>query len=645
MTVTTILFNLVFNLLPHSHFNHPFPSPLLSSSLYPTGSEAEALAVPVDETGQWLPERINLDSHGEIMRIGVQKALLEGHFCDAVSAATNIANSRLSSVSHSNSTSMHDTAPPLSLSIHRFLSTSSPGSTTHSSIHRPHFLSHSNSPSASVHTLSMIREAEEEEGGSKGDVVIPRVALGRRQILSNWTSSSKSGEASSSHGGPVIATMASMNNNTLGHNNNQNTSRLILECGLEIRSYSLSSSTEYTQAELTSRCVTILTAPLPYDPTVDLVAADLKVTPAVVAAIDRVWASPISIERISAASLGACLVQNMQKRLLNNEDTTDLLIGGIEASLWIAEQWAADLRTIFPHLNVETISANKLLGLGSTSASKAFFPGADAVLARRIDKNTCVLMISQSGQTFPTLHATRKLTRLVGNRLWLLTGCFGSKMEQAMVEGYKESHMTYGRDRVFNNYSGNRPAEPSSVAVAATWHTLTRLLMQLVYIVRDACPGGRLLQPWEKQKEEEVAAAAAAAAIITAAVAEALVNSSKRSDSISEKYLRSASISKGESVSVSVETSKPITPAQLPVSPPLPPPAVPVPVATSPMIMLLSDGCIDDMNSLLTYAIPASLAAIVGYDIDGEPLNKPEELTAAQRMWRVLMSFRGREGK
>ena len=59
--------------------------------------------------------------------------------------------------------------------------------------------------------------------------------------------------------------------------------------------------------------------------------------------------------------------------------------------------------------------------------------------------------------------------------------------------------LVYGRDRVFNNYSGNRPAEPSSVAVVATWHSLTRLLLQLVYIVRAACPGGRLLLPWETE--------------------------------------------------------------------------------------------------------------------------------------------------
>jgi hypothetical protein len=42
----------------------------------------------------------------------------------------------------------------------------------------------------------------------------------------------------------------------------------------------------------------------------------------------------------------------------------------------------------------------------------------------------------------------------IGNKLWLLTGCFGSKMEQAMVEHYKESGAPYLRNRVFNNYSG-----------------------------------------------------------------------------------------------------------------------------------------------------------------------------------------------
>jgi hypothetical protein len=49
----------------------------------------------------------------------------------------------------------------------------------------------------------------------------------------------------------------------------------------------------------------------------------------------------------------------MLRRMEKNLDTTDLLIGGVEVSLWMAEQWAADLRAIFPQLNVVTVSANK----------------------------------------------------------------------------------------------------------------------------------------------------------------------------------------------------------------------------------------------------------------------------------------------
>ena len=54
--------------------------------------------------------------------------------------------------------------------------------------------------------------------------------------------------------------------------------------------------------------------------------------------------------------------------------TVDLLIGGIEASLWVAEQFAADIRNVFPKLNVITVSANKLLGLGSGMAEQVDSP-------------------------------------------------------------------------------------------------------------------------------------------------------------------------------------------------------------------------------------------------------------------------------
>lgn len=138
-----------------------------------------------------------------------------------------------------------------------------------------------------------------------------------------------------------------------------------------------------------------------------------------------------------------------------------------------------------------------MVGAGDDNPSKVFFPVSDELQTRKIDKNTCVLLISQSGQTFPTLHATKKMAKFVPGRLWILTGCFHSKMEQGMMEGYCDSGLTYGRDRVFNNYSGHRPAEPSSVAVAATWHTLTRLLLHVVQVTRQRCPGGRVIHPWD----------------------------------------------------------------------------------------------------------------------------------------------------
>jgi hypothetical protein len=65
---------------------------------------------------------------------------------------------------------------------------------------------------------------------------------------------------------------------------------------------------------------------------------------------------------------------------------------------------------------------DRLIGLDNPNPSKVLFSGVDAVKERRLDNFTCVLLISQSGQTFPTLHATRKLAHLIGDRLWIMTG-------------------------------------------------------------------------------------------------------------------------------------------------------------------------------------------------------------------------------
>eukprot|EP01031_Cornospumella_fuschlensis_P019577 gene19577-23985_t len=89
------------------------------------------------------------------------------------------------------------------------------------------------------------------------------------------------------------------------------------------------------------------------------------------------------------------------------------------------------------------------------------------------------------------------MAKFVPDRLWILTGCFNSKMEQALLDSYKEHNIVYKRDRVFNNFSGHRPAEPSSVAVAATWHTLTRMILHVIHVTRQRYPSRRIIHPWD----------------------------------------------------------------------------------------------------------------------------------------------------
>lgn len=139
-------------------------------------SEAEALAVPVYESGKWLPQRIDLDSHGEIFRCGEPRALQEGSFTDTVRTRHIIPTKKSKKKSSSNQNVTP--APPHQIGIH-------------------------------------------------------------------------------------------------------------LDCGVEIRCYNLGSCVEAKMESLIDRCVAITSAPIPYDPKADLVLNDLKVTPAVLDAIDH----------------------------------------------------------------------------------------------------------------------------------------------------------------------------------------------------------------------------------------------------------------------------------------------------------------------------------------------------------------------
>ena len=266
-----------------------------------------------------------------------------------------------------------------------------------------------------------------------------------------------------------------------------------LSSGIEIRAYSLSRAAECT-GDLFARAVPVVSVPIPLVEGIDLVASDIEAIPSVVEVIDKSWEDKniaTSNDARTAQAFCCALLDSIARHSSGfgpMHDALDLIITGVEVSLWMAEQFAADLRMIFPQIKVAVVSSNRLLGLGHLSPERMFFPGSSMSLEYQIDRqHTVCLLVSQSGQTFPTLHAAYSLAAFVeSDKLWLLTGTFNSKIENVIVgECFKKRGVVYQNDRVFFNYSGHRPAEPSSVAAVATWHTLSHILLFLAETVRD----------------------------------------------------------------------------------------------------------------------------------------------------------------
>ena len=381
------------------------------------GSEATALSISVTSSGHWLTSRVDLDSQGEVMRLGRPRHLLEGTFFGT------------------------------------------------------------------------------DTGKGKGTGVMSTYADSRRS------------------------------------------SALLLLSGIEVRSYSLVRATEATRQELLARVIPIMSVPVPSTLGADLVATDLKAIPRVIQIIDQSWAgidtgifgsgsgtcarrssttriaaaasSAASSEARTAKAFGAALLESLKHRnKFGLHGMLDLIITGVEVSLWMGEQFAADVRMIFPQVNVTVVSANKLLGLGHLSPERTFFPDfcGSSVLEQQIDQeHTVCLLISQSGQTFPTLHAAFRLADFIdSDKIWLVTGTFNSKIENVITgECFRKRDTVYNHDRVFNNYSGHRPAEPSSVAAVATWHTLSHLLLFLIELVREHNVAAEQRRDWDAAVRED----------------------------------------------------------------------------------------------------------------------------------------------
>ena len=80
----------------------------------------------------------------------------------------------------------------------------------------------------------------------------------------------------------------------------------------------------------------------------------------------------------------------------------DILVTGCEVSLWVAEQFVADLRHCFPGLFIDAVSSNKLLGLFGQELTMPCtgFPYSQRTMDM---KDPIVIIVSHSGGTFGPL--------------------------------------------------------------------------------------------------------------------------------------------------------------------------------------------------------------------------------------------------
>jgi hypothetical protein len=260
--------------------------------------------------------------------------------------------------------------------------------------------------------------------------------------------------------------------------------------------YSIAESRELLESELGKRWI-----PMQGNPYIqrsnshakDPVASDIREIPQVLKALETLWRNPSSFNRQSAEHLADLLIEKVKrfdekreklvKAGLGGElgqlQTVDFLITGIENSLWLGERFAQDLMTIFPLLNVKTLSANQVLRQLKHDSQSL-----------QLGKDSIVLAISQSGQTFPTLQATAAFNKLfqegVIGGLFILTGELNSLMGSAIAQSYFLG-ATFSRT-IFINGSGRRTAEPATVTVAATQETLTEILLHLAKRIREAFP-------------------------------------------------------------------------------------------------------------------------------------------------------------
>lgn len=204
----------------------------------------------------------------------------------------------------------------------------------------------------------------------------------------------------------------------------------------------------------------------------DVVAKDISNIPRVLAEIDDCWQDRNSLNRVSAVTFANCIGALLKDRKKAGPDI-DVLIFGIENSLWLGQQFAADLARIFPCLNVVAMSSNWVLGM--LQSCEGHVEPLNWTMTRRkfqLSQGGIALGISQSGTTYPTVWASRLLRALVSRpEIFAAAGQFDTVMANSLAGGATFS------GKLFSSLCGIRPAEPSTLATIAMHHTLTKLVL------------------------------------------------------------------------------------------------------------------------------------------------------------------------
>jgi hypothetical protein len=191
------------------------------------------------------------------------------------------------------------------------------------------------------------------------------------------------------------------------------------------------------------------------------------------------------MNRLTAFHLAAVLRTRLDQRVKGRiaPDALDFLLTGCEVSLWLAEQFSADLKKCFPKLAIQALSSNKILGMYGQEIQIPSLGFPQTTQALNLN-DTIVIIVSHSGGTFAPL-ACSNLLQSATKHIFVVTGDWDTQIGKnlRLMNQLAEGGEHVLNHRIFSTNIGIRTAEPCSLSVVATHQLLTNLLKHLSVVI------------------------------------------------------------------------------------------------------------------------------------------------------------------